>query len=202
MNILNYHYPNGRLTSPLKRVGDRFEAISWIRQQMRLPPRCDNWWTPTDRNAEREALDLKLPGEFPLILSAGRHMQYNANTLMRNPAWNEGKRACTVAMNPDDSHVFGLSDGQQVRVTTEAGSELGELEVSSRVRQGTVLIPHGFGLIHDGKVHGINVNRLTKNTHRDPLGTPLHRFVPCRVDGTGVTWSSRIGEEYVVIPAS
>ena len=35
---------------------------------------------------------------------------------------------------------------------------------------------------YDGTVYGINVNRLTKNTHRDPIGTPLHRYVPCRVE--------------------
>jgi len=69
-----------------------------------------------------------------------------------------------------------------VRVTTEAAFEEGELQVSDQVRPGTVLIPHGFGLIYGGKVYGINVNRLTKNTHRDPLGTPLHRFVPCRIE--------------------
>jgi anaerobic selenocysteine-containing dehydrogenase len=54
--------------------------------------------------------------------------------------------------------------------------------VSEQVRRGMILIPHGFGLLYDDKVYGINVNRLTKNTHRDPLGTPLHRFVPCRVE--------------------
>jgi anaerobic selenocysteine-containing dehydrogenase len=78
---------------------------------------------------------------------------------------------------------MGLADGQQVCVTTEAGSDVGELQVSDQVRQGTVLIPHGFGLIYAGKSYGINVNYLTKNTNRDPLGTPLHRFVPCRVEG-------------------
>jgi anaerobic selenocysteine-containing dehydrogenase len=109
-------------------------------------------------------------------------MKYNANTLMRNPQWNNGKRACTVAMNPEDVKNLGLTDGQQVRITTEAGSEEGEVEMSGRVRRGTVLIPHGFGLSYEGKVYGINVNRLTKNSHRDPLGTPLHRFVPCRVE--------------------
>jgi anaerobic selenocysteine-containing dehydrogenase len=77
---------------------------------------------------------------------------------------------------------MGLIDGQQVRVTTAAGSEVGELQVSDAVRPGTVLIPHGFGLVYDGKVFGINVNRLTQNTHRDRLGTPLHRFVPCRLE--------------------
>ena len=42
---------------------------------------------------------------------------------------------------------------------------------------------HGFGLDYNGMVYGVNVNRLTKNTHRDKIaGTPLHRYVPCRVE--------------------
>jgi anaerobic selenocysteine-containing dehydrogenase len=136
-------------------------------------------------NAQSEANDLKLPDEYPLILNAGRHMKYNINTLMRNPEWNDGKRACTVSMNPADAQSLGLRDGQQVKVLTQAGCEMGELQLSDQIRTGTVLIPHGFGLIYDGKVYGINVNRLTKNTHRDPLGTPMHRFVPCRIESAG-----------------
>ncbi|MBL7211866.1 MAG: molybdopterin-dependent oxidoreductase [Desulfobacteraceae bacterium] len=135
-----------------------------------------------DLDARSETEDLKMPDQFPLVLNAGRHMDYNANTLMRNPEWNKGKRACTVAVNPADAKTLRLSDGQQVRVTTEAASEVGELQVTEQVRQGMVLIPHGFGLIYDGEIYGINVNRLTKNTHRDPMGTPLHRFVPCRLE--------------------
>ena len=138
-----------------------------------------------------EAESLDAPGEaralepdpaLPLVLNAGRHMDYNANSLMRNPAWNQGKRACTVALSPADAETLGLVDGQQVRVITEAGAQSGELQVSDRVRPGTVLIPHGFGLIYEGKVYGLNVNYLTKASHRDPLGTPLHRYVPCRVE--------------------
>jgi len=132
--------------------------------------------------AASEAEDLKMPDAFPLILNAGRHMDTNANTLMRNPEWNKGRRACTVALSARDAEVFGLIDGQQVRVTTAAGSAVGEVQVSAEVRPGMVLIPHGFGLVYDGKVFGVNVNRLTKNTHRDRLGTPLHRFIPCRVE--------------------
>lgn len=138
-----------------------------------------------DLDATTETEALKLPVDYPFILNAGRHMQYNANTLMRNPAWNTGRRGCTIAMNPDDAGTHGFQDGQQVRVTTEGGSVVGEMEVSGQVRQGTVLIPHGFGLEYDGKIYGINVNRLTKNTHRDPIGTPLHRYVPCRVESMG-----------------
>lgn len=136
----------------------------------------------TSLNAETEERDLKMPTEFPLILNAGRHTRYNINTMIRNPEWNRDKLACTIAISPEDADKLGLSDGQEVRVTTEAGSETGELEVSQEVRQGMVLIPHGFGLIYDGKVYGLNVNRLTKNRNRDFLGTPLHRFVPCRIE--------------------
>lgn len=133
-------------------------------------------------DAESERKDLKLPGEFPLILNAGRHMDTNANTLMRDPGWNRGKRACTVAVSPEDAEALFLTDGQSVRVVTETGSEIGELQVSGRVRPGMVLIPHGFGLEYDGGVYGINVNRLTGSRHRDPMGTPLHRYVPCRLE--------------------
>jgi anaerobic selenocysteine-containing dehydrogenase len=133
-------------------------------------------------DAAVEADGLIMPAEYPLVLNAGRHMDYNANSLMRNPEWNKGKRACTVAVSPVDAQAMGLEDGQQVRVTTEASGLTGELQVTDQVRPGMVLIPHGFGLIYGDEVYGINVNRLTKNTHRDPLGTPIHRFVPCRVE--------------------
>jgi len=133
--------------------------------------------------AAGEEAALVMPEDFPLILMAGRHISMNANTLMRDPAWNEGKRACTLAMHPDDAAALNLTDGQQVRVTTEAGSEEIELEITDTARKGHVVIPHGFGLVYDGVKYGANVNRLTKNTHRDQFGTPMHRFVPCRVEG-------------------
>jgi len=136
-------------------------------------------------NAASESEGLRMPDEFPMILNAGRHMDYNANTLMRNPEWNQGKRACTVTVHPEDAAALDLLDGDSVQVVTEAGKAVGELQVSRQVRQGTVLIPHGFGLSYEGQIYGINVNRLTKNTHRDPLGTPLHRYVPCRLERVG-----------------
>jgi anaerobic selenocysteine-containing dehydrogenase len=101
---------------------------------------------------------------------------------MRNPAWNEGKRDCTLAMHPADAEALKLIDGQRVRVTTEAGSEEIELEVTDTAYKGHVAIPHGFGIVYDGKKYKANVNRLTKNTNRDWFGTPIHRYVPCRVE--------------------
>jgi anaerobic selenocysteine-containing dehydrogenase len=133
-------------------------------------------------HAESEQHALKSNKRFPLVLMAGLHMDMNANTLMRNPAWNKDRRACTAAMNPQDAEALNLKDGQTVKVTTEAGEVEIDLQVTNTTRPGLVVIPHGFGLEYNGKVYGANVNRLTKNTHRDRLaGTPLHRYVPCRV---------------------
>jgi anaerobic selenocysteine-containing dehydrogenase len=134
---------------------------------------------------EAEETALKPDPTFPLILMAGRHTSMNANTLMRDPAWNKGKRACTVAMHPTDAEARKLMDGQLVRVITEAGSVEIELEITATARQGHVAIPHGFGMVYNGQVYGANVNRLTKNTNRDFLGTPMHRYVPCQVEKTG-----------------
>ncbi len=133
-------------------------------------------------DAEQEEAALMPDPAFPLVLMAGRHFSMNANTLMRNPAWNDGKRDCTLMMHAADAERLKVKDGQMVRVTTEAGSVEIEVEVTDMAQKGHVVIPHGFGMAYNGKVHGVNVNRLTKNTNRDWLGTPMHRYVPCRVE--------------------
>ena len=143
-------------------------------------PEIEAWLKAINPRDEEEA--LKPLREFPLILMAGRHMDMNANTAMRDPAWNAGKRACTLAIHPADAEALGIADGRPVRVTTEAGSVIIEAEVTTAVRKGQVIIPHGFGLVYDGQAFGVNVNRLTKTTHRDFVGTPIHRYVPCRVE--------------------
>jgi anaerobic selenocysteine-containing dehydrogenase len=135
-----------------------------------------------DLDSAHEEAALTQDPAFPLVLMAGRHFSMNANTLMRNPVWNEGKRDCTLMMHAADAEALKIADGQRVKVTTEAGSLEIDVEVTEMARRGHVVIPHGFGMIYDGKVHGVNVNRLTKNTNRDWLGTPMHRYVPCRVE--------------------
>jgi anaerobic selenocysteine-containing dehydrogenase len=134
-------------------------------------------------NPESEKKALIPSPEYPLILNAGRHTKNVANTLMRDPVWLKEKRSCTLAINPEDAKTLCIADGEKVRIVTETGSETIEAELSDTTRKGQVLIPHGFGLVLNDKVYGVNVNRLTKNTYRDRLAaTPLHRYVPCRVE--------------------
>ncbi len=143
-------------------------------------PEVDDWIREINPVEEEEK--LRPEENFPLILMAGRHMDMNANTGMRDPAWNKGRRACTLAMNPSDAESLGIIDKQTVKVVTEAGEETIEAEVTTDAIQGQVIMPQGFGLVYDGVKYGANVNRLTKNTNRDFVGTPMHRYVPCRVE--------------------
>ncbi len=131
-----------------------------------------------------ELAELEPDPDYPLILMAGHHMAYNANSLLRDPSWIRANRYCTLQMHPDDVSGRGLSDGQTVTVTTAAGSVQIELEETDSARAGHVVMPHGFGMVNEDGVNGVNVNRLTSSRHRDPrVGTPYHRYVPCQVTG-------------------
>ena len=88
-----------------------------------------------------------------------------------------------MLINKEETEKIGVTDGSEVWVTTAAGRLKILSEVSEIPGPGTVIIPHGFGMVYEGKEYGANVNFLAKNTHRDRLaGTPLHRYVPCRVE--------------------
>ncbi len=176
-------HPEGVLVG-VQDIGGNLRRLATKDGRIRLhTPEIENWIK--EINPAEEAKRLKLDAAFPLILMAGRHMDMNSNTGMRNPEWNEGRRPCTLAMNPADSEKFEFFDGQMVKVITEAGEETIEVEVTEDARKGQVIIPHGFGLIYNGVKFGANVNRLAKNTNRDQFGTPMHRYVPCRVEPLG-----------------
>ncbi len=163
-------------------VSDNFASVKTEDGRLNVHiPEMEDWICSITPVSEEEA--LRPDPDYPLVLQAGRHISTNANTIMRDPAWNEGRRACTLAMHPQDASSLNIADGQMVRVTTEAGEVTIEAEITEATRRGQVLMPHGFGLVHQGKAYGANVNRLTKNTYRDRFAaTPLHRYVPCRVE--------------------
>ena len=146
-----------------------------------LIPELADWVLSIDAQAEAKALEPD--SKYPLVLVGGRHFDYNANTIMRDPGWNQGKRACTLLIHPHDAGKIGIQDGRMVRIITEAGTEEIEAEVTEKARPGQVVIPHGFGLVYNGQTYGANVNRLAKNTNRDKLAaTPLHRYILCNVE--------------------
>jgi len=142
-------------------------------------PEMESWVKEVTPAAEGKSLFNK---DFPMILMAGNHMEMVANTIMRDPAWNTGRRACTMRIHPGDAGELGMNDGELAFIETEAGSARVETEVTDTCFRGQVIIPHGFGLVHLEKVYGVNVNQLAPAKHRDRLfATPLHRYIPCRI---------------------
>ncbi len=146
-----------------------------------------------DLDPEKEQAQLAMNPQYPFVLMAGYHFDYNANTIMRDPRWNGDRTPCTLLMHPSDAEALGLQDGQRVKVSTEAGEEVVPVQITATARKGHVILPHGFGLTFQGKTYGANVNRLSKNTHRDPIAaTPYHRFIPCRVEPVALTKESQL----------
>jgi len=142
-------------------------------------PGMESWIKEVTPGAEEGQLVNK---SYPMVLMAGNHMEMVANTIMRDPAWNEGKRPCTVRIHPKDAEELGIHDKDLTLIETEAGSAKIEAEVTDSSYRGQVVVPHGFGLVHGGEARGINVNQLAPAKHRDRLAaTPLHRYIPCRV---------------------
>ena len=142
-------------------------------------PEMESWVKEVTPAAEQALLVNK---DYPMILMAGNHMEMVANTIMRDPAWNEGRRPCTMRIHPDDAKELGIADGEEALIETKAGSVRVEAEVTDSSHRGQVVVPHGFGLVHGGKTHGTNINQLAPAKHRDRLAaTPLHRYIPCRV---------------------
>jgi anaerobic selenocysteine-containing dehydrogenase len=166
IGVVNTENNFSLLKTPDKKIHIYFpEMESWVKEV-----------TPASEEAELMNKD------YPMVLMAGNHMEMVANTIMRDPAWNEGRRPCTLRIHPDDARELGIADGEEVFIETEAGSTKVEAEVTDSSHRGQVVIPHGFGLVHLGKVYGANVNRLAPAKHRDRLAaTPLHRYIPCRV---------------------
>ncbi|HRZ28879.1 MAG TPA: molybdopterin-dependent oxidoreductase, partial [Spirochaetota bacterium] len=125
---------------------DNFSDLSTEDKKINvLIPEMEEWLAEIEPGREKAA--LAQDKKYPFILSSGRHMNFNANTIMRDPAWNEGKRACTCIISQEDADNLGLKDGDMIRVTTEAGSVEVEAEITARTRSGYVMIPHGFGLV-------------------------------------------------------
>ena len=142
-------------------------------------PEMESWMKEVTPAAEEAQLVNK---DYPMVLLAGNHMEMVANTIMRDPGWNEGRRPCTLRIHPRDAEELRIRDGDFALVETGAGSAKVEAEVTESSHRGQVVIPHGFGLVHGGEAHGVNVNQLAPAKHRDRFaGTPLHRYIPCRV---------------------
>lgn len=132
---------------------------------------------------EKEEEALKADQEYPMLLSAGRHIDGGVNGMMRNPATYVYRKPYVIYMNPLDANRMGFKEGQEVRVTTEASSLDGPIQYDWGAAEGYILIPHHYGFNNQGKVYGTGANKLTAAADFEELtGNPHFRYVRCRID--------------------
>jgi anaerobic selenocysteine-containing dehydrogenase len=126
--------------------------------------------------------------EFPFVLSAGERRSFTANTIFRSPEWRKKDPDGRLRMNLDDARELGVSDGDEVRLTTKRGSVHVSVEISHIMQPGHVSLPNGLGVEHsigDGVLErtGVALNELTSVEDRDWLaGTPWHKHVKARIE--------------------
>lgn len=109
-----------------------------------------------------ERLDRPRP---ELLLVNRRHLRSNNSWLHNVPALMKGGNRCTLVMHPDDAAQRGLTDGDLVSVTSEAGSIEIELEIDDGIMTGVVSTPHGWGHDRSGARLGVAATRPGVNTN-------------------------------------
>ncbi|MGD1934961.1 MAG: molybdopterin dinucleotide binding domain-containing protein, partial [Candidatus Phaeomarinobacter sp.] len=131
---------------------------------------------------------VEMEDGYDFVLAAGARRSYTANTIIRDPAWQKSNDSISMSVNPEDAMGVGIKDGGRARVVTEAGEAEVLIAYDDRMRQGTLSLPNGLGLLYPDEKgndvpNGVSVNGLTSLHNKDKyLGTPHHKFVPARLE--------------------
>lgn len=129
----------------------------------------------------------KEPAE--LLLVGRRHLRTNNSWLSNIPKLVSGPPRCVLHINPADANKLGLKDGDNAQIESRVGIVTTLVEVTDKIRQGVVSLPHGWGHDLEGvgmsiarKHGGINSNILTDETEFDPLSnTSVLNGIPVTV---------------------
>jgi formate dehydrogenase len=103
--------------------------------------------------------------EFPLRLFSIRELRSHNTYMLNLPKLMTGDRVQRLRMHPSDAEAYGITDREDVEVTSPTATIVMEVRVSDEVMPGSVGLPHGWG--HGGGQRlarasgGSNYNRLT-----------------------------------------
>jgi anaerobic selenocysteine-containing dehydrogenase len=134
-----------------------------------------------------------VPKEFPFVLAAGQRRMFNANQILRDPAWRRDDPDGALLINTGDLDALGASDGEWIAVRSPAGRIVVRCKADDSMRQGQLALPHGYGQAYPAEggerlVNGPRINALTASLNRDPIaGTPYHKHVPVRLERLSAT---------------
>lgn len=124
-----------------------------------------------------------------MVLIGRRHLRSNNSWMHNLPHLVRGKDRCTMHVSPADAERLGLTDGSSAKVSSRAGAVEVPVEVTEKIMDGVVSIPHGWGHDDDSirmevaaRNHGVNSNILADETIVDPLsGNAVLNGIPVTV---------------------
>jgi len=144
-------------------------------------PEMESWVKEVAAHGEEALLVNK---EYPMILMAGNHMDMVANANMRDPAWNEGRRACTMRIHPPTLRKLGSRTGRRRswrRRLARHGGSRGSRTARTAARSSFPRVR----LVHMEKIYGVNANRLTSAKNRIAWRQRrCHRYIPAGSQGS------------------
>jgi formate dehydrogenase major subunit len=127
------------------------------------------------RYIEYEPTPERVSDEFPFLLTTGRTLyHFNAGTMtLRSP--NSILRPRDVLdISPDDAARLGVSDGEQVRLTSRWGATVLAVHLEPSLQRGQL-----FATFHTAATF---LNRVS-GPHRDrAVGTPEYKVVAVRIE--------------------
>jgi formate dehydrogenase len=116
------------------------------------------------------------PAGYPFQLGNRRHRHSMNSWLNELPGLHPAGRDNGVLINPADAALYGIADGDRVRLFSPVGAVELVASVSERPRPGLLVVEHGWGSrIFDPRggrapeSFGVNRNLLMDRTDLDPL---------------------------------
>lgn len=137
--------------------------------------------------------------KYPWVLAVGERRSYNANQLMRTPAWRQNDPDGALRIHPDDAAGVGLDDGDMAVCASESGAVTVRVAYDDAMRPGFLARPHGYGMTYPDPEqpdrmlqYGPYANLLTSSSHCDALAkTPFHKYVPVQLRPLPTTTTSQ-----------
>lgn len=180
--------PSGAILSKHD-IEDHWELIAHKDKKVHLHiPELIKW---LERLPETHRQIEEKEAKYPFNLIAGERRAYNANTVIRDPAWRKNDQAGVMKINAQDATEIGLEEGDTARIFNDSGEILVQVRVLEDFRRGVISIPNAYGLKYDDnedhRVIGAAPNELTVADHCDPMAkTPYHKNVRVQVEKAAV----------------
>ena len=116
---------------------------------------------------------------FPLIGSSRRPGRFIHTRFKFIETLSKTYPEPLVWIHPQDADARGISDGEEVEITSEQGKIRVTSKISDNVKSGHVWVDFGWGNPTDGKA---GINNLTSDAYFNPVsGATPNRLFPCEV---------------------